>query len=320
MTPWQKEHLLYLEKNGHEEPADTEETNEDATTAEEKTNDSEEIEEDTEVSDESERISFADRLPKLKEYRNKQLYQRLLLLTLLFLVPLLATVYWISPLNQLAEVTVKGNQKVSDDAIINASNLEIHESLWSQFFERQSAAAKIKKQVPRIDDVTITIDHLNQFAIDVTEHQEVALLVKGKEYLPILDNGLIIDEPQKEASQDKVIFEGFKEEAKILETLTAYHKLAKEIQEGISQIKYAPTAKNDQLLNLYMNDGNQVIVNISNMASQMKYYAQVAKELDGKGIVDMEVGIFAYPYPTSDSSNDESSQETVTESNEEINF
>ena len=39
------------------------------------------------------------------------------------------------------------------------------------------------------------------------------------------------------------------------------------------------------------------IVIDSNMASQMKYYPQVVKDMDEKGIIDMEVGIFAYPYP-----------------------
>jgi len=37
------------------------------------------------------------------------------------------------------------------------------------------------------------------------------------------------------------------------------------------------------------------------MSSQMKYYPQVAKEMDEKGVIDMEVGIFAYPYQTSES-------------------
>ena len=79
-----------------------------------------------------------------------------------------------------------------------------------------------------------------------------------------------------------VISHGFTDEKVILRTLRAYDNLPKEIQEGISQVKYAPSKSNDQLLNLYMNDGNQVIVNINNLANQMKYYSQVAKDMDEK--------------------------------------
>ena len=45
-----------------------------------------------------------------------------------------------------------------------------------------------------------------------------------------------------------------------------------------------------------MNDGNRVIVNISDLSEKMAYYSQVAEQMDKPGIVDMEVGIFSYPY------------------------
>lgn len=268
---------------------------------EEELEDLEEIEEVTEEEEIDERVSFADRLPKIKEYRSKKLYQRLILLILLFLIPLLGTLYYISPLSKVADITVVGNQKVPAESILNESNLKRDESLWTQFLNRRQTVKQIKEKAPRVEDASIRIVHWNQLQISVTEYQEVAWLVKGKEYLPILASGYIIQEPQKEAGQDKVIFEGFTDEKVILRTLRAYDNLPKEIQEGISQVKYAPSKSNDQLLNLYMNDGNQVIVNISNMSSQMKYYPQVAKEMDEKGVIDMEVGIFAYLYQTSES-------------------
>lgn len=303
MTPWQKEHLLYLEKTGQVDPTIQleEEEIEEATDEVEV---SEEIQEETD-----ERVSFADRLPKIKEYRSKKLYQRLFLLILLFLFPLLGTLYYISPLSKVSAITVVGNQKVPTETIVNESNLKNDESLWAQFFNRKTTVQQIKEKAPRVENATIQIVHWNQLQINVTEYQEVAWLVEGKEYLPILASGYVIQEPQKEAGQDKVIFEGFKDKKVILRALKAYDKLPKEIQEGISQVKYAPTKSNDQLLNLYMNDGNQVIVNISNMSSQMEYYPQVAKEMDKKGVIDMEVGIFAYPYQVSESTTETEAEE-----------
>lgn len=236
------------------------------------------------------------------------MYRRLGLLLLLFFLPLIATIYYISPLNSVSKITVEGNQKVTSEQILKESDLQVHESLWQQYFDREVAEKNIISESTRIKSADITLVHLNQLNIKVEEYEEIALLVKGQTYLPILETGQVIDEPQEEADKNKLIFEDFSDESKILKTLEEYQKLAKEIQEGISQVKYAPSKNNDQLLTLYMNDGNQVIVNISNLASQMKYYPQVAKEMDEKGIIDMEVGIFAYPYPTSESTNEESNE------------
>ncbi|MGH2251949.1 cell division protein FtsQ/DivIB, partial [Enterococcus faecalis] len=46
----------------------------------------------------------------------------------------------------------------------------------------------------------------------------------------------------------------------------------------------------------YMIVGNRVIVNISDLSRKMGYYSQVAEQMDKPGIVDMQVGIFSYPY------------------------
>jgi cell division protein FtsQ len=293
-----------LEENEQEELFDSEEIEE-----LEESVDSEEVEPKVDVSNDTKRISFADRLPKLKEYRNKKLIRQLILITSLFIVPILATLYYISPLNKLSEVLVEGNQKVDSGFIFETSGLQVDEQIWPQYFNRDIAIQHIKEQSPRVKTVSIRVTRLNKLEITIAEHEEVALLVRGNQYLPILDNGKIIDEPQSNGDQEKVIMESFTSEKKILETLEAYNQLSSEIQKGISQVKFAGTETNNQLLNLFMNDGNQVIVNISNLASQMQYYPQVAKELNEKGVVDMEVGIFTYPYSSVDSSTENTENE-----------
>ncbi len=65
-----------------------------------------------------------------------------------------------------------------------------------------------------------------------------------------------------------------------------------------------------------MNDGNQVIVNINNLANQMKYYSQVAKDMDEKGVIDMEVGIFSHPYGSTQETEESGQSEETTESEE----
>ncbi|MFD2387133.1 cell division protein FtsQ/DivIB [Enterococcus rivorum] len=92
------------------------------------------------------------------------------------------------------------------------------------------------------------------------------------------------------------MFENFQDESLIKELMISYADLSTEIKHGISEIKYAPSVTNKDLVSLYMNDGNRVLVNIPQLSEKMAYYPQVAKQMDEAGIIDMEVGIFSYPY------------------------
>ncbi|MDN6640243.1 MAG: FtsQ-type POTRA domain-containing protein [Tetragenococcus sp.] len=307
LTPWQKEHFRYLqERQGSEEKekSSDEQTENRSESSETKQTDHF-AEKDYKEQPEKKRISFADRLPKLKNHRNKKLHKRLFTIIIIFTIPLLLTLYYISPLSSLAAVNVTGNQNVASQKIVASSGLQVKQNLWGQYFDRDQFSQRIIKKFPRIKEAQIKFSSLNQFKIDVTEHQEVSLLSKDGEYFPILENGQVVNEPEEKADKDKIILEDFTQRDQIMPTIENYHELPKEIQSGISQINYTPSENNDELLTLFMNDGNRVILNISNMDEQMNYYPQVAEEMEGKGVIDMEVGIFAHPYDENQTEDDE---------------
>ena len=260
------------------------------------------------LNSENKLLSFSKKLPNLQAYRDKKLRKRLILLVLLFSVPLAGSLYYISPLSNLSAVQVEAQQKVTKETILKTADFAIGERLWPQFFNRQEIAKKVTTENPRIKKTTITLKDWNKFAIQVKEYEEVAYLVKGNQYLPILENGKIVQEPIKKIDNRHVILESFSKESQILATLKEYEKLPTEIQNSISQIKRTPSKKNDELITLFMNDGNQVFVNISDFSKQMKYYLQVAKEMKDKGVIDMEVGIYTYPYAEKEEETTESSQ------------
>ncbi len=320
LTPWQKANLSYLKEKGDQPSWSpsiidgspdtmTEEIVEEEASDETKTDDVEMEESKGEPTN----GSFADRLPKIKSQRDLLLHRRLIFLIVLFTIPLLFTLYYVSPLSKLAKVTVSGNNKVATAEILKDTNFRLQENLWTQFFQRGKNEEKLTAEQPRIKSTSLSIENINHFHLTVTEYQEVALLAKGDTYSPILENGQVMEETLKKPTQDLPILENFTSEKKILSVLKKYRKLSQEIRSGISQINYAPTKSNDELLNLYMNDGNQVIVNISNLTKQMQYYPQVAKDMKEKGIVDMEVGIFTYAYPKEEKKTTESSEPQESE-------
>ena len=311
LTPWQKEHLLYLESQGIDpEIAEEPETE----ILLDKTLDSFEDEAPNEKDEGNSQstidkpFSFSDHLPNFKAYRDKKLRKRLLILVVIFLVPLLGSLYYISPLSKVSAVVVAENPLTPKEALIESSQIVKNERLWPQFFARQRIATAIEKANPRVKKATITLQQWNQLHLHVEEYSESAYLVKGNDYLPILENGTILQEPRKEVTKGRVIVENFTDETLILETLKQYKELPEEIQDAISQITYAPSKNNEELLTIFMNDGNQVIVGISKLADHMKYYLQVAKEMSEKGVIDMEVGIYSYPYPSNETEKEENTE------------
>ncbi len=314
LTPWQKEHLLYLESQGidpeiAEEPETEILLDKTLDSFEEEALDApNEKDEGNSQSTIDKPFSFSDHLPNFKAYRDKKLRKRLLILVVIFLVPLLGSLYYISPLSKVSAVVVAENPLTPKEALIESSQIVKNERLWPQFFARQRIATAIEKANPRVKKATITLQQWNQLHLHVEEYSESAYLVKGNAYLPILENGTILQEPQKEVTKGRVIVENFTDETLILETLKQYKELPEEIQDAISQITYAPSKNNEELLTIFMNDGNQVIVGISKLADHMKYYLQVAKEMSEKGVIDMEVGIYSYSYPSNETEEEENTE------------
>lgn len=315
LTPWQKENLRYMKNKGTDpswSPTIIDGMTEDPEKNAEE-NPEDEIESESipaELEAAPEHRSFSDRLPNLKKYRNSVLMRRLLVIISILMIPLLLVIYYVSPLSKLANVTVSGNQTVDATGVIEASGLKLSGEIWPQFIERNEAQEAIKTAYPRVKTATITFVPLNKFTIQIQEFATVALLGVDNSYSPILENGVVLEEKTDQAETGLPILENFTDKEKIKETLLAYQKLSAEIKAGISQIKYAPRNTNDELLNIYMDDGNQVIVNISNMVSQMQFYPQIVKDLSEKSVIDMEVGIFTYPI-------DQTETTETTESTEE---
>lgn len=252
---------------------------------------------------------FEEKESKWQRPENKRLLKRSSILIGLFMIPALLCIYFISPLSRLKDVSVSGNEAVPAGEIQQKTNFTIGKGVWSQFFSRKDKIELLKKQEPRIKSAKVGFDGINSFNINIKEYREVALLAQDNKYAPIIENGHVIPETIEEADGSVPILENFTDSKNILKVLNQYKELSEEVKVGISQIKHVPTQNNPELLHIYMNDGNQVMINIPDISKKMPYYPQIAKEMDGKGfkgIVDMQVGIYSYPYPSPEESADTS--------------
>ncbi|WP_379945722.1 cell division protein FtsQ/DivIB [Enterococcus devriesei] len=335
LTPWQLANIEYLKQKALEkgepesEPVEESESvpDDDGEPAEETIQtepDSEKSEEELLVEEEAVKEvpigpkngSFLDRLPNIKHERNQRLLRRSTILIGLFSIPALLLLYYISPLGKIGGVSVEGNQRISAEAIEKELNFSVGDNLWSQYFDRQDNIKNLKKQELQIEDASVQFKGFNHFEVKVKEYPEVAYIDNDGKYSPVISNGKIIPIEVAKGNGDLPILESFTSSKRILSVLEQYKKLSGEVKQGISQIKYAPTDENKELLEIFMNDGNKVLVSIHDMGTKMQYYPQIAKEMSAKemkGVVDMEAGIYSYPY-AENSTSEEATQNSADQS------
>ncbi|WP_347401563.1 cell division protein FtsQ/DivIB [Candidatus Enterococcus ikei] len=319
LTPWQKENLEYLKTQGDQPSWSpslvSDEKEEQEELAEEAETEIEDVPSEEPVPEEKQKKtyeSFADRLPKIKKVRNKRLYRRLTLIVSVFLIAIVIVLYFVSPLSKLGNIGVTGNEAVDSQKIIVQSKLEKGKSLWEQFGDRDIYEKKIERQLPRVKKATILLSGINSFNIKIEEYKVVALESIENVFHPILENGKILPEEMKAPVSGMPVFQNFKDQSIIKNLMNSYNKLPEDIKQNISEIRYAPSNANKELINLHMKDANQVIVNISQLEEKMAYYTKVASQMEKPGIIDMEVGIFSYPF------NNEPAEEGVEESSQPV--
>lgn len=207
-----------------------------------------------------------------------------------------------------------GNEAVDSQQIIEQSKLEKGESLWEQFGDRDIYEEKISRQLPRVKKAAISLNGINSFKISIEEYKVVALESVDGIYHPILENGKILPEEMSAPESGMPVFQNFDDQAIIKNLMSSYNELPDSLKQNISEIRYAPSNVNKELVNLYMKDTNIVIVNISQLVEKMAYYDRVASQMEKPGTIDMEVGIFSYPF---DNEADEEAQEDSSQAAEE---
>ncbi|MGC6767205.1 cell division protein FtsQ/DivIB [Enterococcus sp. LJL51] len=257
--------------------------------------------------------SFADRLPNVKKVRNTRLIRRLTLIISIAAAAILILVYFISPLSKLSSVSVTGNKDTKTEDILADSKLIQGESLWEQYWNRSVNEKNIEKTLPRVKRASVTLNGINSFKISIEEYEVMALESLEGSYHPILENGKVLPDKLESPVSGMPVFENFSDEELIRELMESYNQLPNELKEAISEIKYAPSDSNKELVRIYMKDNNEVIVNISQLTEKMKYYTQVASQMEEPGVIDMEVGIFSYPHGNENKTN-QTTESTVEDS------
>ncbi|MBC1457535.1 cell division protein FtsQ/DivIB [Listeria newyorkensis] len=241
-------------------------------------------------------VSIENRIPELKKYRKKKLIRHMSILISIFVLLILITLYFLSPLSKVQRIYVDGNHQVDEQTILTEGDLNLDAFV---FGINKSKSTEALEKNPLIKKATIELQGLNTLRVHITENKTIGYQGKNGQYFDILETGkLLTTQPKQFPIGNNPIFSGFKN-GQVLEDMVAQlNQLPEGVLLSISEIHFAPTKSDDEHISLYMNDGNQVSATISTFAEKMAHYPSIVAQLkdDQKGIIDLEIGSYFRTY------------------------
>ena len=206
------------------------------------------------------------------------LYRALPVLVISSLLILLS-LYFITPLGSLKNLVVTGNERVTQDEIIKATQIDSRDYTLTTFLNRNQYANNLKKANSWIEKAEISYQFPITFKIQVTEYKILAYEASTGNIYPVISNGTVINQPvKKEALPENYM----------------RLNLSDNIKNEIQTVDLTPSKATKDLLTLTMRDEHKIIVPLSDIHKKLPYYSRVHPLLTEPSIVDMEAGIFSY--------------------------
>ncbi len=236
-------------------------------------------------------ISIEDRIPKLKEARKKKANRRLIFYLTLFFLLIAFVVYLQSPFSHIKDIVVLNNKALSDDTVIQASDISLNENIW--MLNRKGTVKKIQNH-PVIESVKVKRKLPNTVEINVVEKEIIGFLKEESKYHPVIKDGMIVKKSGIPYKGNYPLLKDFKDDAFLKHMAQELNELPNDLFNLISEITWNPTDKNKYKIELYMNDGFIVQSTMRDFADKMKSYPSIVSQLDedDKGIIHMGVGTY----------------------------
>lgn len=222
------------------------------------------------------------------------LYRALPVLVISSLLILLS-LYFITPLGSLKNIVVTGNERVSQDEIIKATQIDSRDYTLTTYLNRNQYANNLKKANSWIEKAEISYQFPITFKIQVTEYKILAYEASTGNIYPVISNGTVINQPvKKEALPENYMRLNLSDKAKVKKLVQELSDVPDSIKNEIQTVDLTPSKATKDLLTLTMRDEHKIIVPLSDIHKKLPYYSRVHPLLTEPSIVDMEAGIFSY--------------------------
>ncbi|MBJ7651205.1 cell division protein FtsQ/DivIB [Weissella confusa] len=226
-------------------------------------------------------------------------YERAAILSALGLTVLAGIlIYLMSPLSQVMHYKVVGSESLSADTVLDAAQLKVGQPLLTTMHQADYFSHTAEERNPQIAGLKFELRADNTIEVKVNEIVKVGYVKSNDHYYPILANGKMLKDGEvNQPIGGLPLYDNFKSDSDLKPVLAQFGKLPLALRRSVSEIVWSPTDQNKQRLELFMNDGNEVLISADELASKLKYYPAMAATLDDKkGIADLQVGAYFTPY------------------------
>lgn len=218
-------------------------------------------------------------------------------LIIIFFISLIAlSYYFISDWSHIQTLSVLGNKEIPDQEILEEVAMHPGESLYEIFFIKDEIENDLQARLPQVKAAQLEWEGLNNVNIHIDELQTMAYIQDKGQYLQLLENGDIVNDPLNITQGNHLVLIKFEEDGlkSIIEELK---KIDPPIRESISEVVYTPSDINAKKITIYMNDGNQVIGLYNNISKRLNYYPTMVESVKGElGVFNLETGAYFRPF------------------------
>lgn len=217
-------------------------------------------------------------------------------LVLIIAVVIIVFAYFGSSLSKVRNISVKGVSDLGAQQIIDATDITDNSLLIGVFFRQNSISEKTHKQLPSVKSLSFKTNNLRDLVIHVHEYPTLGLIFKDGYYYRLITGGKILPNKMKTSTGNYPIYTDFNKKSELKRITDIYKSLPDNVKNNISEIHNAATKINPYRIKIDMNDGNKVIADTRTVDKKMKYYPSIASQMKKKGVVDLEIGAYSYPF------------------------
>lgn len=245
-----------------------------------------------------------DRIPAFREptiARRQGRSRKLLFLLFLFFITILVILFFHSSLSKITEIDISGNIYATEEAILEAAGVRLHESFFLVFPDR---AAERIRELPEIEDARVALSFPGKVTITVREYPAVAREYGAAGGIRIvLANGVTLPDDGRFGPLNAPVLAGWEEHAELrLKLCRTLGELPLSLLSDVSEIRPLPSASYPDKIRMYTRSGYEVITSVSYLPEKLPLLDNIIAGMKEKGHESGEIllleGNSARPFDT----------------------
>ncbi len=231
--------------------------------------------------------------------RNRHRIQLGIFLSAVIIVTLIL-LYMFTSISYVKEVKVNDVQLITEKKVKEILDISRQDRLYTLPVNKMEQNIKLQDGVK---NVKISRHFPNKVTVDIEEYDIVGVVPDGSDFNPLLENGQILTSVTHVDGSNAPVVSDFarKERQQLVSILNETNPA---ILNAISEINFVPNKEASRRIQIFMNDGLEVIGDLRTLGDKLNYYPSMAKnvprnqngDLVKPGIIDLEVGSVFIPY------------------------